>query len=73
VQPSQFAGQLLSTNSGVPFNSLYTALIGLKANERKFCQNFIISTMYHASDFIETVYNDTSLKLLTNEDVYNME
>lgn len=44
----------------------------LSPEERQYSQSFIVQAKYQANDFMETVYNDTSMKSLTTEAVYNL-
>ena len=47
-------------------------MLGLNHTDRVYSQSFIVQAKYQANDFMETVYGDTSMASLTNEDVYNL-
>lgn len=69
---TQFAGQFCSTANSEPFKQLDMSLLMLSPEERQYSQSFIVQAKYQANDFMETVYNDTSMKSLTTEAVYNL-
>ena len=61
-----------TSNTATSFKALESALIGLPHSDRLESQSFIVATRFQANDFMETVYDDTSLKTYTREDIYNL-
>ena len=68
--PSQFAGQLISTQNAYSFSSLDTALLDMEEKAREHCQLYIVSMMYQANDYMETVNNESNLSD-ANDQVYS--
>lgn len=57
----------------MPFKALDTALLNLTNQERIYSQTFIVQAKYMANDFMETVFNDSSMAGLTAEEAYKLD